>query len=177
VLLVCLCSAPATGKEYWTYKTAYDAYDTGEFVLAADIYKRLAKKGDPRAQNDLGFLFTIGHGVEQDFKRAVHWFQKAARLGHAPAMIHLAGSYAVGRGVGKSFIEAHKFYSLAALLTKKRNERQIALGRAGELAGHLTPAQLTTANTLTCRWWYGYQERMGKSGRRLPDATLSCDGN
>ena len=30
VLLWCLCCAPAAGKEYWNYKTAYDAYDRGE---------------------------------------------------------------------------------------------------------------------------------------------------
>ena len=79
VLLWCLCCAPATGQEYWNYKTAYDAYDSGEFQLAADIYKRLAKDGDARSQNDLGFLYTVGQGVPQDFKTAAQWFGKAAK--------------------------------------------------------------------------------------------------
>ena len=166
VLLWCLCCAPATGKEYWTYKTAHDAYDSGEFQLAADIYKRLAKKGNARAQNDLGFLYSVGHGVEQDFKTAALWFHKAARQGHAAALFHLAEMHEAGRGVGQSAIEAHKFYNLASLLTKKANERHIAVSRRDELARQLTPAQLTTARNRACRWWRTHNSQ---TPRKLPD--------
>ena len=93
VLLWCLCFAPSAAKEYWNYKTAYNAYDRGEFLLAADIYKRLAKKGDARAQNDLGFLYSVGQGVAQNFESAAMWFHKSAEQGHAPALLHLAGLY------------------------------------------------------------------------------------
>jgi len=174
VLLWYLCCAPATGQEYWNYKTAYDAYDAGEFQLAADIYKRLAKDGDARSQNDLGFLYTVGQGVPQDFKIAAQWFSKAAKQVHEPALMHLAGFYAAGRGVNQSEIEAHKFYSLASILAKKSNLRHIAASRRDEVANRLTAAQLITARKRACRWWRTYNFRMEDGGQQLPALLRQC---
>jgi TPR repeat protein len=162
------------GQEYWNYKTAYDAYDAGEFQLAADIYKRLAEKGDARAQNDLGFLYSVGQGVAQDFKAAIVWFRKAAQQGHAPALMHLAGIYTAGRGVEQSAVEAHKFYSLAGHLTKKPNQRRIASSRRDELAYQMTASQLTAARKWACRWWRKYGDRMEHDGRSPPPTLTDC---
>ena len=176
VLLWCLCWAPAAGQEYWNYKTAYDAYDSGEFQLAADIYKRLARNGHARAQNDLGFLYSVGQGVPQDFKTAASWFHKAARQGHAPALMHLAAIYVAGRGVAQSSVEAHKFYSLASLLTKKPNLRHIASSRRDELANGLTASQVTAARKRACDWWRTHGTQIRKSvrpeQRTLPHCTV-----
>ena len=174
VLLWCLCGAPAAGQEYWNYKTAYDAYDSGEFLLAADIYKRLAKGGDARSQNDLGFLYLVGQGVPRNFETAALWFHKAAEQGHTPAMVHLAGLYAAGRGVDQSAMEAHKFYSLAGLLTQKANRRRIALSRRDEMANRLTAAQLTAAQKRACRWRRTHNIQMGKSDRPAPRTLPDC---
>jgi TPR repeat protein len=175
VLIWCLYYAPAAGQEYWNYKTAYDAYDAGEFQLAADIYKRLAKKGDARSQNDLGFLYSVGQGVPQDFKTAALWFHKAAEQGHAPALMHLASLYDAGRGVRQSAIEAHKFYSLAGFLGEKANRRRIALSRRNDVASRLTADQLTTSRKRACRWWRTHHIQIIKnnrpSPRELPDCT------
>ncbi len=174
VVLWCLCCAPAAGQEYWNYKTAYDAYDSGEFQLAADIYKRLAKTGHARAQNDLGFLYSVGQGVPQDFETAASWFHKAARQGHAPALMHLAAIYVAGRGVAQSSVEAHKYYSLASLLTKKPNLRHIASSRRDELANRLTASQVTAARTRACRWWRTHQIQLKKSGHSPPRKLQHC---
>ena len=40
--------------------------------------KAAAERGDARAQTRLGFMFSAGRGVEQDFKEAAKWFRKAA---------------------------------------------------------------------------------------------------
>ena len=168
VLLWCLCFAPATGKEYWTYKTAYDAYDTGEFLLAADIYKRLAEKGGARAQNDLGFMYSIGQGVQQNFKTAAMWYEKSAQQGHTKALINLAGLYMAGRSVPHSIVEAHKFYNLASLLARKNNRRHIAHSRRDEITTRLTAAQLSTARERACQWWQTYRILNGKSSKTLP---------
>ena len=171
VLLWCLWVAPATGKEYWNYKTAYDAYDKGEFQLAADIYKRLAKKGDARAQNDLGFLYSVGDGVSQNFQTAAMWFHKAAEQGYAPALLNLADLYAAGRGVQKSIVEAHKYYSLASLLSNKANQRVIASSRRDTVASQLTAAQLTAAQARACRWWRTHNFHKERSARAMPHCT------
>ena len=174
VLLWCLCCAPAASKEYWNYKTAHDAYDAGEFLLAADIYKRLAKNGDARSQNDLGFLYSVGQGVPQNFKSAALWFHKAAEQGHAPALLHLAGLYAAGRGVDQSTIEAHKYYSLAGLLAQDANQTRLALSHRDAMTSRLTAAQLTAARKRACRWWRTYRIQMGNNGHPLPRPSQHC---
>ena len=138
------------------------------------FFKRLAKDGDARSQNDLGFLYTVGQGVPQDFKTAAQWFSKAAKQVHPPALMHLADFYAAGRGVDQSEIEAHKFYSLASLLAKKSNLRHIAASRRDEVASRLTAAQLTTARKRACRWWRTYNFHMEDSGQQLPALLRKC---
>ena len=174
VLLWCLCFTPATGKEYWTYKTAYDAYDAGEFLLAADIYKRLAKEGNARAQNDLGFMYSIGQGVQQNFKTAAMWYEKSAQQGHTKALMNLAGLYMAGRGVQHSIVEAHKLYNLASILARRDNRRHIAQSRRDEIANRLTAAQLSTARERACRWWQTHRIQNGKSGNILPQRLQYC---
>ena len=176
VLLWCLCGAPATGKEYWTYKTAYDAYDAGEYLLAADIYKRLADAGDARAQNDLGFMYTVGEGVQQDYRTAAMWFHKSAQQGHPPALIHLAGLYEDGRGVERDAIEAYKYLALAGLLTRDSNGKKIAISRRDEIAAGLTPAQLETARERACLWWRTHRADLEKGGRPGPGPPRYCAG-
>lgn len=161
LLLWCLFDTPANAREYWNFKTAYDAYDQGEFQLAADIYKRLADKGDPRAQNELGFLYSVGQGVPQDFKIAAAWYQQAADQGYAPALLHLAGLYESGRGVAKNLIEAHKYFDLTRRLARKPSHRQIASSRLAALAARLTPDQLTAARRRACQWWRAHRHQIG----------------
>jgi TPR repeat protein len=43
--------------------------------------KSRAEAGDAEAQHKLGFMYKNGQGVEQDFKEAVKWWQKAAEQG------------------------------------------------------------------------------------------------
>ncbi|MCL2415546.1 MAG: serine/threonine-protein kinase, partial [Defluviitaleaceae bacterium] len=42
-----------------------------DYALAAEWYRKGAEQGDPRAQCNLGFLYSKGYGVAQDFKLAV----------------------------------------------------------------------------------------------------------
>lgn len=177
VFLWCLCGAMAAGKEYWNYKTAYDAYDAGEFQLAADIYKRLAAKGDPRAQNDLGFMYLVGQGVAQQVETAAMWFRKAAAQGYAPALMHMATLYVEGKGVGRSAVEAHKFYSLAGVLGKTAGDRRIALSHRNEMAGQMTAAELAAARHGACLWWRSYSTRAPVTGGAWPPLLQYCAGD
>ena len=43
--------------------------------------KARAEAGDANAQHKLGFMYKNGQGVEQDFKKALKWWQKAADQG------------------------------------------------------------------------------------------------
>ncbi len=55
--------------------------------------RRLAEKGTPTAQFDLGWAYFIGEGVPEDEVAAYHWFRKAAEQGYAPAQVELGNMY------------------------------------------------------------------------------------
>ena len=76
--------------------------------------KRRAEKGDAEAQNNLGLMYVKGQGVEQDFKEAVKWFQKAADQGFAAAQYNLGRMYYDGKGVERTYVTAYAWWTIAA---------------------------------------------------------------
>lgn len=81
---------------------------------AVERLERLAKKGNARAQSQLGSVFYSGkHGVQKDYTNAVFWFQKAAEQGYLNAVFNLALCYEHGRGVAKSTSKALDLYRQA----------------------------------------------------------------
>ena len=69
-----------------------------------------AEKGNPEAEYQLGLLYEKGCGVEKDYAKAVHWFQKAADKNHPMALYWLGWMYSSGLGVEKDYVEAKKLY-------------------------------------------------------------------
>ena len=57
-----------------------------------------AKQGDANAQNNLGFMYAEGHGVQQDDVEAVRWYRLAVEQGNAQAQLNLGNMYMNGRG-------------------------------------------------------------------------------
>jgi len=76
--------------------------------------KAKAEAGDALAQSYLGQMYRQGLGVEQDFKEAFKWTQKAAGQGLASDQYNLGYMYDNGRGVEQDFKEAVKWYQKAA---------------------------------------------------------------
>lgn len=74
----------------------------------------LAKQGNAKIQNKLGYLYEIGNGLEQNDVEAVKWYKVAAEQGYAKAQYNLAKQYALGRGVEQNDQEAMKWYLAAA---------------------------------------------------------------
>jgi TPR repeat protein len=84
------------------------------FIRESKTIQREARAGNPRQQHNLAVLYTLGIGVPLDFKRAHHWFNKAALQGLPESQFNLAIAYQGGMGVRKDMVIAYKFYSLAA---------------------------------------------------------------
>ena len=84
------------------------------FIRESKTIQREARIGNPRQQHNLAVLYTLGIGVPLDFKRAHHWFNKAALQGLPESQFNLAIAYQGGMGVRKDMVIAYKFYSLAA---------------------------------------------------------------
>ena len=71
---------------------AYEHGDgvTRDPVLAAQLYCRAARYGDPEAQFNLAWMLTNSRGIERDDAQAAHLFAAAAEQGMVPAQNMLA---------------------------------------------------------------------------------------
>ena len=69
-------------------------------------FLRLAKAGDPIAQNDLGAMYQKGEIVHQDYSKAVEWYQKAADQNLPIAQYNLAYCYEFGLGTEQNYQKA-----------------------------------------------------------------------
>ena len=79
-----------------------------------DKILELANEGDACAQNNLGFMYEYGRGVEQSYEKAAEWVLKAAEQGYADAQYHLGYMYSNGFGVEESDEEAAEWVLKAA---------------------------------------------------------------
>ena len=62
----------------------------------------------------MGFLYSQGQGVGQDFVQAAKWYRMAAEQGDVDSQNRLAGLYLAGDGVQQDYAEAARWYRKAA---------------------------------------------------------------
>ena len=96
--------------------------------------------GDIVAMVGLAGLHASGFGVRQNYARAIQWYEKAARRGHASAQLNLGDAYARGRGVKRDPIAAHMWLSLAA-----GQGKSWAAQRRDQIEKSMTPTQIASA--------------------------------
>ncbi len=73
-----------------------------------------AEAGDPAAQNNLGYNYAFGIGVQQNNKEALKWLTAAASSGFAPAQVNLAYLYEDGRAGKANLPQALRWFRAAA---------------------------------------------------------------
>jgi mono/diheme cytochrome c family protein len=76
-------------------------------------YLKLAERGDPDAQNLIGFMLYFGEGVRMDRAAAHHWFHLSADQGNASAQLNLALMHYIGGGVPRDIQEAEHYLRFA----------------------------------------------------------------
>ena len=69
---------------------------------------------DAEAQYNLGAMYYYGRGVEQDYNKAIEWYEKAAVNGNAAAQVSLGYMYDKGLGVAQDYDKAIEWYAKAA---------------------------------------------------------------
>jgi len=75
----------------------------------------LAEAGNPHAQRILGWAYYSGdRGLTSDFKKAAHWFSRAAEQGEAGAQFDLGKLYDLGQGVERNMERAHELWLQSA---------------------------------------------------------------
>lgn len=87
-----------------------------------------ALQGYAPAQCNLGFHYSQGKGINQNFEQAVLWYRKAAEQGNETAQFNLGVCYANGQGVTRSDYNAFTWYKKAAEQGYKNAE--YSLGKA-----------------------------------------------
>lgn len=73
-----------------------------------------ARRGEAKAQFDLGVCYHFGQGVPQDDAEAVLWYRKAAARRYAKAQYNLGVCCDLGRGLPQDHAEAVGWYGKAA---------------------------------------------------------------
>ena len=109
-LLVVSLNGVAAGQE----ETFVEPQAGADYV---DPHKlsQLANRNDPKALNNIGWLWARGQGgVQQNFKEAMLWWKQAAKHGYTPAMNNVGLLYAQGNGVKQDYEEAFKWWMRAA---------------------------------------------------------------
>ena len=75
---------------------------------------QLAAQNDVEAQFELAEAYRSGEGAVENFGEALHWYRKAAELGHADAQNNLGAMLRAGMGTAKNPVEAAHWYRKAA---------------------------------------------------------------
>ncbi|HWS29959.1 MAG TPA: tetratricopeptide repeat protein [Clostridia bacterium] len=76
---------------------------------------KLAEKGYPLAECQIGYFYYEGLGVDKDFKKSFYWTQRAAEHGDRDAQNNLAELfYGAGVVVEKDIGKAKEWYKKAA---------------------------------------------------------------
>lgn len=86
----------------------------GDFKTALTEWLPLAEDGNASAQYNIGQLYRLGRGVDQDYAKAGKWYEKAAEQWHSAARHNLAILYEKGLGVPINYAKAIDWYELAA---------------------------------------------------------------
>ncbi len=99
-----------------TYQLARSYLKANRFADALTFYRKAAARNYAAAQNDLGYMYERGLGVQKDLSEAVSWTFKAAQNGDRNAQFSLGVAYENGQGVRRDLGEAALWYRKAAKL-------------------------------------------------------------
>lgn len=117
---------------------------------AGQWYQKAADQGHVDAQYNLGMLYKLGLGVQEDPKQAFAWLQKAAAQGNDIAQYHLGLMYAEGAGVKRSLPHASAWLALAAAQGNEKAQKSRA-----EVDAKLSTAQRAEGERLAANWKKG----------------------
>jgi uncharacterized protein len=151
ILFLLLSAAVVPAARADSFAAGSRAYAAQNYVLSAEIFARLAEKGDPRAQTYLGVMYLRGRGVPQNFDAAVFWLHLASETGLPEAQYFLGLMYDKGQGVAQDFVVAHAWLNLAVAHAEPRQRSGWVLIRDA-VASKMSQAQLAQARLLAYTW-------------------------
>lgn len=76
--------------------------------------KVLAEKGYSNSQSALGYLYSDGEGVRQDYTQGFYWHRKSADQGNQFGQFSVGYHYLNGQGVRQDYAKALEWFHKAA---------------------------------------------------------------
>ena len=107
-----LATIPLASKA--DYDTAVAAYRNGDYATALREFRILANKGVVIAYTNLGYMYSLGEGVEVNRETAAQWILKAAEAGSPSAQLTMGVLYFHGEGVARDRRLAYAWLNVAA---------------------------------------------------------------
>ena len=109
----------ASGSRYGQYMIAESYYDglnglEKDFGQAVIYYRLASFQHLDEAQNSIGYLHILGHGVKRDKPEGLRFYKLAAAQGFPVAYYNVAVCYEMGEGAPVDRAEAARWYKLAA---------------------------------------------------------------
>ena len=99
----------------------HEAHNVDEIDLVIAIYKFCADHGDAVAMNNLGAIYYEGTYINQNYKKALHYYEEAANHGNAVAFCNMGYIYLYGRLGEKDYAKAFECYMNGAALIQDGN--------------------------------------------------------
>ncbi|ORZ28534.1 hypothetical protein BCR41DRAFT_345485 [Lobosporangium transversale] len=121
-----------------------------------DWYLKAANKGNPTAQNIIGYMHLKANGSSQGYSRAIYWFTKAGDQNKAAAQNNLGYMYYRGMGLSKNYSHAFYYFSKTA-----NNGDAIGQSNLGYLYEH---GKGVPQNYSTALAWYLKAASQGNAG-------------
>lgn len=164
--LIWLWSAPG-GLAAASYDEGAAAFIRGDYEAAWREWRTLGERGHQSAQYNLGVLYAIGLGVDQDYAEAAKWFRRAADRGLPAAQMRLGTAYLEGQGVPQDPKEAYFWFTLAATHFSLGEQHDQAVAARERTGASLSPAELTEVLERAMGWQPVAQTMDGSEKERL----------
>ena len=95
---------------------AKEAYESGDFTRAREMFAAAAEKGDPEAKHYLANLYYRGHGVKKDSAKALKLLEEAASDDYILSIATLGAMYLEGGIAIQDYQKAFNYFLRAAEL-------------------------------------------------------------
>ena len=125
LVLICLFSSVCFANDL---EEGLQAYSNKNYSKAHDLLRPLATLENlAEAQSYLGKMYQKGYGVKQDYKVAIHWYQKAADQGYTDAQYQLGLMSQNAEGIRGGYIYTMYRYREAAEQGHAKAQYNLAL--------------------------------------------------
>ena len=108
-------------------------------------------------QFELGVRYSRGQGVEQDYKKAIYWYKKAAEQGHPQSQHNLGVMYYNEDGFIQDYAKAHMWFNISAY-----SGNPDASETRDTVSKLMTSQQLAEAQRMAREWVENFEKRQKK---------------